>query len=508
MGRHSVAGCSTTQQRTGLGGSAASVEGSAEGDEAQMSQRGLPRGRARSNSCVSSQAVVRSARHSERQCSAAGQRLTVRERAKSTAQLETLPRCVRSNVFSARSDTTASAPSRFAGTLSPQCAAQISSLEENLRDAALALRRIVSQPAASSARTCGDSTADSKLPAAKCNVAWPAERHTVGHARLQYQATHEKQKAKSTPDAAGCSDPSAAATALAAMTTEKLLVPTIERLAAENVALREACAEANERLAQLEEEKQRFLDEGVFDLVNSVCGKNITAHADGISCNGRSLLCGSSIAAGSPGGAVDSAIGLQALFDTAEPAAAAAADADATGVASSTGAASLPPDSGAESPLRSELEVHTQLSPEDIRKRSEELSGENERLRHELACSGKYGETLQLEQQAVEDHMHALEQEHLWLAHRLQESSFDGQNIWDSNTSVVATVDGEVLPRSRAHLFPQEAGFEAATEAGAHGPRVRSCGSPHQSEQILENSTVQVFEHSPSQIETSQQPPG
>mmetsp|Transcript_90939 Transcript_90939/g.180802 ORF Transcript_90939/g.180802 Transcript_90939/m.180802 type:complete len:333 (-) Transcript_90939:34-1032(-) len=328
---------------------------------------------------------------------------------------------------------------------------------------------------------------------------------------------YEKAKAISTSDPTVCSDPSVAATALAAMTTEKLLVPTIERLAAENVALREACAEANERLAQLEEEKQQFLDEGVFDLVNSVCGKSGTANADGSFRHVRTLQCGSSIACSSPGGAHDNVDGLQALLDTAE-AAASAVDGATAGGASSTGASSLPQALNlqdcsvcstnhsqqsplAESPLKSEIEVHMQLSPEDIQKRSEELSGENERLRQELACSGKYGETLQLEQQEVEDHMHALEQEHRWLAQCLQ-----GQFAEQSSSSAAGAVDGEVPPQSSAHLRPEETESEAPADARAGGPCIQGCGSPHEKEQVLlESLTMKVFEHSPSSTESSRQ---
>jgi hypothetical protein len=291
------------------------------------------------------------------------------------------------------------------------------------------------------------------------------------------------------------------------MTTEKLLVPTIERLAAENVALREACAEANERLVQLEEEKQRFLDEGVFDLVNSVCGKSGAANADGSGCKGRSLLSSSSIAGSSPG-AGDSADGLQTLLDTAE-AAAAVFDTATAGRASSTGAASLPQEAplaecrDSTSPLRSELGAHLQLSPEEIQKRTEELSGENERLRQELACSGKYGETLQLQQQLVEDEMHALEQENRWLAQCLQ-----GQSVRDAQASPHSPVDGEVLPQSAAGLRPEEAELEAPAEAGAGGPCVHSCQAPHQREQVLSESlTMTVVGSSSSQIETSQPPP-
>jgi len=51
------------------------------------------------------------------------------------------------------------------------------------------------------------------------------------------------------------------------------LVHTLEHLVQENVALKEAFLDANKRLSRLEDEKHRFFDEGIFDLVNSVCDR-------------------------------------------------------------------------------------------------------------------------------------------------------------------------------------------------------------------------------------------
>lgn len=51
------------------------------------------------------------------------------------------------------------------------------------------------------------------------------------------------------------------------------LVHTLERLVQENESLKAAFLDANKRLSRLEDEKHRFFDEGIFDLVNSVCDR-------------------------------------------------------------------------------------------------------------------------------------------------------------------------------------------------------------------------------------------
>jgi hypothetical protein len=47
--------------------------------------------------------------------------------------------------------------------------------------------------------------------------------------------------------------------------------PVDDRLTRENTALRGALGDAVRRLAELEGEKERFISEDVFDLVNSLC---------------------------------------------------------------------------------------------------------------------------------------------------------------------------------------------------------------------------------------------
>lgn len=47
----------------------------------------------------------------------------------------------------------------------------------------------------------------------------------------------------------------------------------MRQLMLENQALREAFGDTQKRLMELEDERQCFLDEGVYDVVNSICGR-------------------------------------------------------------------------------------------------------------------------------------------------------------------------------------------------------------------------------------------
>jgi len=58
--------------------------------------------------------------------------------------------------------------------------------------------------------------------------------------------------------------------------SENTVAPTIDRLVHENKTLKEVVLEANRRLTRLEDEKWHFINEGVFDLVNSICGREIS----------------------------------------------------------------------------------------------------------------------------------------------------------------------------------------------------------------------------------------
>lgn len=58
--------------------------------------------------------------------------------------------------------------------------------------------------------------------------------------------------------------------------SDNSIAPTIDRLVHENKTLKEVVLDANRRLTRLEDEKWHFLNEGVFDLVNSICGRDIS----------------------------------------------------------------------------------------------------------------------------------------------------------------------------------------------------------------------------------------
>lgn len=134
------------------------------------------------------------------------------------------------------------------------------------------------------------------------------------------------------------------------------LAPAIQRLVCENTALREALEDANTRLSQLEDEKLRFFDEGVFDVMNSMCDHT-------------SYL----------------------------------ADASPHATALSLPQPPCSPPTGSESePARSEV-----------------LSGENAKLRMELVHAREVGDALAEQQKTAEIRMLSLEQEQVWLNERL-----------------------------------------------------------------------------------------
>eukprot|EP00419_Tripos_fusus_P090937 CAMPEP_0172871478 /NCGR_PEP_ID=MMETSP1075-20121228/92106_1 /TAXON_ID=2916 /ORGANISM="Ceratium fusus, Strain PA161109" /LENGTH=442 /DNA_ID=CAMNT_0013721727 /DNA_START=200 /DNA_END=1525 /DNA_ORIENTATION=+ len=163
--------------------------------------------------------------------------------------------------------------------VSPEQPANFQTLVGNLRDAAHALQQVMpaytSTVAAPMPRMASDTRKNGhaipRCPATKA----PAPGQQTACRESDVTIIHDQ----SLGTHAVCTKPS--------LNTEKLLVPAIERLAVENAALKQSVAQANERLSQLEEEKQRFLDEAVYDLVNSVCGKRIARS------RGSSPLCGS-----------------------------------------------------------------------------------------------------------------------------------------------------------------------------------------------------------------------
>lgn len=255
--------------------------------------------------------------------------------------------------------------------ITPQCMAQFTSLSDTLQEAALALRRLVPMQAGSAGVTQQQTK---PTDAANHSSLVMEEQRGSDILRMQksgftpVQAACKVVRSESNPSPSINADPSVAAIAVAAMTAEKLLVPTIQRLVVENASLREAFNHANQRLMQLQEEKQRFLDEGIYDLVNSVCGQTGKC---GPRKNGAQLQ-------------PRIADGL-----------------------------SIPLSPCARAP-ESVLSAQLRLSEE--KKRSEEFTGENEELRRELARSSEEGEVLEQEQRAAEDRMHQLEQQQVWLA--------------------------------------------------------------------------------------------
>lgn len=189
------------------------------------------------------------------------------------------------------------------------------------------------------------------------------------------------------------SEPNAAALLLEAANTDNALAPTLQRLIQENESLREAFSDASQRLSQLEDEKLRLLDEGVFDLVNSVCGKPTVDIGRAIAGQGMSVVA-----------------------------------------------------------MSPEKAVTTELRRAEEETRSAQLSGENEELRQELVRTARMGEALERQQQVAEDRMHALEQEKVWLAERSARLAHDGEASPSTGSSAVDAGTGAGVGSLRGGL--------------------------------------------------------
>lgn len=156
----------------------------------------------------------------------------------------------------------------------------------------------------------------------------------------------------------------------------------VQRLLHENASLRHAFSEASRRLARIEDDKSRFFDEGIFDLVNSVCGQS-----------------------GSTGSCDD----LVSRFRGQWPR---RPSPDASAACTPLGNLMGPL-------LSSSSDISMSLSrPEG--QRAAELSGENAELRRELEQASKVGEALEWKQRAAEERTHDLEEERLQLVERLR----------------------------------------------------------------------------------------
>jgi len=181
----------------------------------------------------------------------------------------------------------------------------------------------------------------------------------------------------------------------------------MRQLVLENQALREAFGDTQKRLIELEDERQCFLDEGVYDIVNSICGQTGLSPKSGVT-------------------------GLMGDADNDS------ASTKRTGEASTVTYHIGSSDPSAEllglmgSPLSplSLAQMAARKSEQDLR--SAELSGENEKLRRELERTTKILEVLEQQKHLAEDKMLALEQEHAVLVRKLAEMQATGGHVPDA----------------------------------------------------------------------------
>lgn len=235
----------------------------------------------------------------------------------------------------------------------------------------------------------------------------------------------------------------------------------IQRLMLENATLREAFSDANRRLSELEEEKQRFFDEGIFDLVNSVCGQSGVKGA--VKPTLIDLSAGDyALAAGScrqgEGAEQVRPLTVAALDQAGAP-------------------AHLPPHSAALA-----LPAGLDLSPgfvaaAELRRRQEEtrsaeLRLQNEALRRELTRHSEVGEALEEQQQIAEDRMHELEQEQQWLLERISSLSAVGASPSFSKAYRAASSTPSFCLNERMCLE----GSPLSVQRSAERPRSRSAG--------------------------------
>lgn len=336
-----------------------------------------------------------------------------------------------------------SSVTRASTAMSPNTAAHFNSLSESLQEAAIALRRIVPLQGSSGLRAGRKSQQPKVVPPPPRLLlhppppgdSWSPDR---GHGRdavafrmlgaeepwasapSDVQANSELSP--SIPSVLLCSSlspthgsrgPEVVSSVVANVDGKEVagvaggghadigLAPTIQRLMHENTALREALEDANGRLSRLEDEKLRFFDEGIFDLVNSVCGQ---------------------AGDGARGGDDDVVAQLKTWDLLASP-----KEANALSLSQSR---------------RYEEE-----------KRSAELSGENEELRRELAYAREVGDALEQQQQAAEDRMHSLEQEQMWLNSRLVHLG-EGADAGTGSASVAAEDPGFSFPQRLKDVAP------------------------------------------------------
>ncbi|CAE7242179.1 unnamed protein product [Symbiodinium microadriaticum] len=198
-------------------------------------------------------------------------------------------------------------------------------------------------------------------------------------------------------------------------------------------ALREAFGDTQKRLMELEDERQCFLDEGVYDVVNSICGQTGLSPKAGLTGlmgdadNHTTKTNGDAGAITFHIGSVDPSADLLALAGSpvAPP-----PSADLLALAGSPAALPL-------SPL-SLAQMVAKRSEQDLR--SAELSGENDKLRRELERTTKILEVLEQQRHLAEDKMLALEQEHAVLVRRLAEMEGGARSELSPDSFEVGTV--------------------------------------------------------------------
>jgi len=186
----------------------------------------------------------------------------------------------------------------------------------------------------------------------------------------------------------------------------------MHRILVENASLREAYYDANCRISQLEDEKMHFFDEGIFDLVNNVCGQN-----------NEGKVCKPTL--------VDLPAGDHSIYDSTPqrhlPAAGGRAGAAVTGFADRMDVQQMSPTPRLASavgtaPLTTDVtpaySMESELRRRQEELRSKELRRQNEMLRRELARAGEAGEALEFQKEVAEERMLELEQEQQWLRER------------------------------------------------------------------------------------------
>lgn len=166
----------------------------------------------------------------------------------------------------------------------------------------------------------------------------------------------------------------------------------VQRLLHENASLRDAFGEASRRLARIEDEKSRFFDEGIFDLVNSVCGQPAST------------------------GSIDDLVArLRQQWHTSSPPDASEAHSPAEGM--------MGPVLASSSDISLSLDAACSIGED--RRGAVELSGENAVLRRELEQASRVSEALEWQQRAAEDRTHDLEEERVRLVEHLRRGHGD-----------------------------------------------------------------------------------